>query len=87
MPKMVTITSIYIHNHYLQAVKFKVAMRRVMGLVKSVLIHPGNGLGYKYNYDIQHGHHGHAYGSSYPNGYGGFGVSAAGNVGRFAGGF
>ncbi|XP_069686097.1 keratin, type II cytoskeletal 4-like [Periplaneta americana] len=52
-----------------------------------------NGLGYKYNYGIQHGHHGHAYGSSYPHGYGGFGAPGAGfgaggfGAGGFGGGF
>ncbi|PSN33132.1 hypothetical protein C0J52_26049 [Blattella germanica] len=33
----------------------------------------GNGLGYKYNYGIQHAHHGHHHGSSYPHAYGGYG--------------
>jgi hypothetical protein len=32
----------------------------------------GNGLGYKYNYGIQHSFHGHHYGSSYPHAYGGY---------------
>ncbi|XP_021935746.1 probable peroxisomal membrane protein PEX13 [Zootermopsis nevadensis] len=43
-----------------------------------------NGLGFKYNYGIQHDYHGHAYGSSYPNGYGGFGAPAAGISGGYA---
>ncbi|KAJ9591747.1 hypothetical protein L9F63_001683, partial [Diploptera punctata] len=32
-----------------------------------------NGLGYKYNYGIQHHFHGHHHGSSYPHAYGGYG--------------
>jgi hypothetical protein len=32
----------------------------------------GNGLGYKYNYGIVHGHHGSHHGSSYPHAYGGY---------------
>jgi hypothetical protein len=47
----------------------------------------GNGLGFKYNYAIQHGYHGHASGSSYPNGYGGFGAPAAGYDGGYGRGF
>ncbi|XP_033608056.1 cold and drought-regulated protein CORA-like [Cryptotermes secundus] len=36
-------------------------------------VHLSNGLGYKYNYGIVHGHHGSHHGSSYPHAYGGYG--------------
>ncbi|KAJ4429483.1 hypothetical protein ANN_21652 [Periplaneta americana] len=32
-----------------------------------------NGQGYKFDYGIQHAHHGHHHGSSYPHAYGGYG--------------